>query len=112
MPAIAARTVGPILAVTEKRVPVLRTAATTAWGWKRLSILATTSDPAFGSAPTAFAVFKVSATSRAAPREEFVEPLRNRAAPTTGAAAGVDTTPRRALRPLTPEYPNPAPCLR
>jgi hypothetical protein len=47
---------------------------------------ARTRDPAVGSAPAALAAFNVSVTRRAAPRAEFVDPLRSRAAATTGAA--------------------------
>jgi hypothetical protein len=53
----------------------------------------------------------VSLTRRAAPRAEFADPFRSRAAVITGAAAGVETIPSSAFSPFTPEYPNPAPCL-
>jgi hypothetical protein len=46
---------------------------------------------------------KVSVTRRAAPRAEFVEPFRSRAAAITGADLGVETTPSRAFSPFTPE---------
>jgi hypothetical protein len=61
-----------------------------------------TSDPAFGSAPAAAPALRVSVTRRAAPRAEFVDPFRSRAAAITGAAVGVETTPSRAFKPLTP----------
>ncbi len=48
-------------------------------------------------------VLIASATSRAAPRAEFADPLRNRVATITGADDGVDTVASSALRPLTPE---------
>ena len=52
-----------------------------------------------------------SATKLAALRAELVAPLRSRAATITGLASGVPTQAINALRPLTFEYPIPAPCL-
>ena len=43
-----------------------------------------------------------SATSRAAPFAEFVDPFRSRAAAITGAADGVETVAISALSPFTP----------
>ena len=96
-------TAGFILAVTENFAPARRTAAMTSWPQNALSIRAITKAPAFGSAPAVAAVLRVSVTRRAAPRAEFVDPFRKRAAAITGAAAGVDTTPSRAFKPFTPE---------
>jgi len=48
------------------------------------------------------AVRKASATNRGAPRAEFVDPFRSRAAATTGADDGVETTASSAFRPFTP----------
>jgi hypothetical protein len=47
-------------------------------------------------------VTSASATSRAAPFAEAVEPLRSRVAQITGAAAGVDTVASSAFSPFTP----------
>jgi len=46
-----------------------------------------------------------------APRAELVDPFRSRVAAISGAEIGVETTANRALRPLTPVYPRPAPFL-
>ena len=53
-------------------------------------------------APAALAVTSASATNRAAPRAETVEPFRSRDAAITGAQVGVETIASSALRPLTP----------
>jgi hypothetical protein len=47
-------------------------------------------------------VTAASATSRAAPFAEFVEPFRSRAAAITGAEDVVDTIAISTLRPFTP----------
>ena len=62
-------------------------------------------------APALRAVTRASATNRAAPFAEFVAPRRSRVAAITGAETGVETTARSAFKPLTLEYPNPAPCF-
>jgi hypothetical protein len=54
-------------------------------------------------APQALPVLRASATSRAAPWAEFVEPSRSRVATITGALLGVDSAASSAFRPLTPE---------
>jgi len=50
-------------------------------------------------------VTNASATRRAAPRAEFVDPFRSRVAAITGAAAGVLIVASSALMPFTFEYP-------
>jgi hypothetical protein len=52
-------------------------------------------------APHRFVVARASATSRAAPRAELVEPFRNRVAAITGADVGVDTVAGSAFSPFT-----------
>ena len=47
-------------------------------------------------------VARASATSRAAPRAELVEPLRSWVAAITGADSGVDTVAITAFNPFTP----------
>ena len=54
-------------------------------------------------APAVRAVATLSATNRAAPRAEFVEPLRSLLATITGARVGLDTVPSSAFSPFTPE---------
>ena len=61
--------------------------------------------------PALAAVTRASATRRAAPLAQFAAPRRSRVAAITGAETGVETTASNAFRPLTPEYPDPAPCL-
>ena len=61
--------------------------------------------------PAFCAVTRASATRRGAPLAEFTLPRRNRVAPITGAAVGVEIVAINALRPLTFEYPYPAPCF-
>jgi hypothetical protein len=54
-------------------------------------------------APTFLAVTSASATSRAAPRAEFVDPRRSLVAAITGAASGVLIVAISAFNPFTPE---------
>src|SRR5450756_418045 len=63
-------------------------------------------------APALRAVTSASATRRAAPLAEFVAPRRSRVAAITGAETGVETIASSAFKPLTLEYPYPAPCFR
>jgi len=48
-------------------------------------------------------VFRLSATSRAAPRTEFADPFRSLVATITGARSAEETVANRAFKPLTPE---------
>jgi len=57
------------------------------------------------------AVTRASATGRAAPLAEFVRPRRSRVAAITGAETGVEQVASNAFKPLTPQYPYPAPCF-
>jgi len=56
-------------------------------------------------------VARVSATSRAAPLGDPVEPFRSLDAAMTGARSATVMVEINALIPRTPQYPNPAPCL-
>ena len=62
-------------------------------------------------APALRAVTSASVTRRAAPLAEFVAPRRSRVVAITGAETGVEQVASNAFRPLTPEYPYPAPCF-
>src|SRR5660398_224464 len=78
MLAIAVLTAGLLRAVMENRAPARRAAAAT------------------------FAAASASATSRGAPRAEFVEPFRSRVATITGAAKGLLTVASSAFQALHP----------
>src|SRR5450759_106862 len=67
------------------------------------SARSTTRPSPFGPpAPAAVAAASASATSRGAPRAEFVEPFRSRVATITGAASGLLTVASSAFKALHP----------
>ena len=85
----------------------MRAAAITSWSWYALSARTVTCPVA----PALRAVTSASATNRAASLAEFVGPRRSQVAAITGAEIGVETIASSAFRPLTLEYPYPAPCF-
>src|SRR5664280_1373987 len=103
MLAIAVLTAGLLRAVMEKWAPARRAAATTSWSTNAESARSTTRpSPCGPPAPAAFAAASASATSRGAPRAEFVEPFRSRVATITGAASGLLTVASSAFQALHP----------
>src|SRR5664280_413766 len=103
MLAIAVLTAGLLRAVRENRARARRAAATTAWPENAESARSTTRpSPCGPPAPAAVAAASASATSRGAPRAEFVEPFRSRVATITGAASGLLTVAGSAFQALHP----------
>src|SRR5215472_10039807 len=105
MAAMAARTLGSMRTVTEKRAPA-SPAAQQAGGPSNAESIRTTSVP-------------VHPAARAAPREEAAFPPRSLVAAITGAASGVQTVAASTFRPRTSRLlpwifagPNAAPCLQ
>ena len=92
---------GPVFAGGDREV-----GAVAAGGGDDLGAVVGASPPAAPpsrSTPQARVVLIASATSRAAPRAEFADPLRSRVATITGAADALETVASSAFNPLTPE---------